>query len=223
MDDQADGTAPVFADDSGRRARILTWAVRVLCLGVLAATAALVVSLLTGVPLPGLGGLMRDPDLRQPVAGPSLRAAPTDEGLGAGSQQRGSLDGARRVLALPGVNATTATTAAADAAQGRHAAAHQVGQPGAAGRPRSPGTGTASGTAGPPPAGGGGVSSGPGGGHRTHASGPGTNGRGQALLHARLVHPTPSPSAHPTTHPHPTRSHASAGPSTRPVASSAPR
>jgi hypothetical protein len=51
-------TTPVFNDDSGRRARVLTWLARAACLCFVLVVGAVAFTLLTRVPLPGLGGLL---------------------------------------------------------------------------------------------------------------------------------------------------------------------
>lgn len=53
-------TKPVFTDESGRRLSLFQWLARGLCAGFVLITGAVVFTLLTQVPLPGLGGLLPD-------------------------------------------------------------------------------------------------------------------------------------------------------------------
>jgi hypothetical protein len=66
---------PVFSDASGRRVRVLTWLARGLCVCFVLVVGAVAFTMLTRVPLPGLGGLVPD--------GPSVpgsRTAPNHAG-----------------------------------------------------------------------------------------------------------------------------------------------
>ena len=79
---------PVFTDRSGWRARVFQWLARALCAGCAMVGVAIAFTLVTHVPLPGLGGI-----LAPPTANGASKAArdgraqsqPTlDNGLGAG-------------------------------------------------------------------------------------------------------------------------------------------
>lgn len=63
-------TAPVFADDTGRRARMLQWLLRGGAAALVAVSVVLAVSLVTGLPLPGLGGPVRLPGFGGTSSGP---------------------------------------------------------------------------------------------------------------------------------------------------------
>jgi hypothetical protein len=99
-------TTPVFNDDSGRRARILTWLARAACLCFVLVVGAIAFTLLTRVPLPGLGGLLPQ------EAGPGEpRTAPKHV-----ADQNS--DAAR--ASLPSASATTTGTRTAPAQAGAH-------------------------------------------------------------------------------------------------------
>src|SRR6476661_4299742 len=56
--DVPQAASPVFTDDSGRRLTLLQWLARAFCLAVVLAMVGLGFTLLTRVPLSGLGGLL---------------------------------------------------------------------------------------------------------------------------------------------------------------------
>lgn len=75
---------PVFTDESGKRVIVLQWVARGLCACVVMVGVALAVTLVTHVPLPGLGGHLTPPTTeRAPRAAPEAMAD-DERALGAG-------------------------------------------------------------------------------------------------------------------------------------------
>jgi len=114
-------TTPVFNDESGRRARVLTWLARAVCVGFVLVVAAVAFTLLTRVPLPGLGGLLPEgPGPAQP------RTAPKQVGDGSTDSARsflpstsGATSGARTAPAPETVRPRSAATSSATVSRPR--------------------------------------------------------------------------------------------------------
>ena len=105
-------TTPVFSDETGRRARVLTWLARAVCVCFVLVVGAVGFALLTRVPLPGLGGLLpQGPAPAEPRTAPKHVA-----GAGAGT------DAARSFLPSTSATTTRTRTTPAPAAARQHSA-----------------------------------------------------------------------------------------------------
>jgi hypothetical protein len=138
---------PVFTDGSGRRATVLSWLALTMCAGFVIVGGAIAFTLVTHVPLPGLGGLLSPPSahgaatgvrdgkaagarplgsgLTTRFAGPSSVAAPSRPGS-AGVSQVPHPIAAVSTSSVPGAAATTqvqATPAAMSPTKAPHASA----------------------------------------------------------------------------------------------------
>jgi hypothetical protein len=109
---QQGAASPVFVDATGRRARVVQWLARGVCATVVIAAGAVGFTLLTNVPLPGLGGLLAPGDSpRPPTSGSSTseqsRAADDRTGDVTGTVLgTASADAASRPAARPGRDVT---------------------------------------------------------------------------------------------------------------------
>jgi len=118
---------PVFTDESGRRLSVLQWMVRGLCACFVLVGAAIAFTLVTHVPLPGLGGLLpppttdRAPQVTRDEPTGGERALDTgltpesDTGSGAGAVA-GRVDGNTRASMARPLSVATAGTAPQGAA-----------------------------------------------------------------------------------------------------------
>src|SRR3954447_1085253 len=126
---QQGAALPVFVDATGRRARVVQWLARGVCAAVAVVAAAVGVTLLTTVPLPGLGGLLA----------PGDSARPPTSGASAPQQSDTSTEDTR--AATRTVLGTTAEGASRPATRTGHVRAHSRPRAGSATAGSPPSTG----------------------------------------------------------------------------------
>jgi hypothetical protein len=134
-------TKPVFTDESGRRTTVLQWLARGLCGCFVLLTGAVAFTLVTQVPLPGLGGLVAP---RSEAQAP--RTAP-DEAAEGGRDAGATRDSTTAVTSLQAVDRPGDGTSARPAAGSNEAGASGTGataaqstpsaSPSAAAKPRN--------------------------------------------------------------------------------------
>ena len=90
-------TTPVFTDESGKRATFLQWVARCLCACLVIVGAAIAFTLVTHVPLPGLGGLLAPSTRDNTPQSTRDELAGDERDLGAGQ----TVDTAQRDISAP--------------------------------------------------------------------------------------------------------------------------
>lgn len=132
MDSQPATPAPIFTDETGTRATVVQWLARGLCLSCALVAGAVAFTMLTHVPLPGLGGLLEPGKTASPLPSGRHGSEPDDRvvtgEVSSGSTVQDRSTGTQRVASTavrdrPGAASATDSRGEAGAQTPSHAEA----------------------------------------------------------------------------------------------------